>query len=399
MLVELSVVEQRYQAVMEVLQDGLKVTDVAERYEVSRQIVHRWIRRYEQAGLNGLADRSHRPRSCAHQISAEVEAAICELRRLHQDWGPTTLLDKLERRGVAPLPSRSSIYRALVRNNLIEPKRRRRRKLDYKRWERARPMELWQMDIMGQVFLADGTELKVVTGVDDHSRFCVVAKLVERATGRAVCDAFVEAMRVYGVPDEVLTDNGKQFTGRFSKVKGEVLFERCCRQNGIHQILTKPRSPTTTGKVERFHETLRREHFSKHTFDSIEIAQAALDAYVDTYNRERPHQMIGGVRPIQRFHAAHKETGNNQHEPIAANLDSVSEVKRRVWTNGMIGVATQRLSAGRHLAGQIVTVRIESTVFHVLLDGELIRTIPRRSEKEVRQIRPHKVHSYPQKTG
>ena len=151
MLVELSVVEQRYQAVMEVLRDGLKVTEVAERYGVSRQIVHRWIRRYEQSGLNGLADRSHRPKSCAHQISAEVEAAICELRRLHRDWGPRTLLYKLDKRGLAPLPSRSSIYRALVRNNLIEPTLRRRRRVDYKRWERKKAMELWQMDIMGQV--------------------------------------------------------------------------------------------------------------------------------------------------------------------------------------------------------------------------------------------------------
>jgi transposase len=151
---ELSVVEQRYQAVMEVLSDGLTVTEVAERYGVSRQIVHRWIRRYEQSGLNGLADRSHRPKSCAHQTSADVEAAICELRRLHSDWGPRTLLDKLEKRGVTPLPSRSSIYRVLVRNNLIEPKRRRRRKLHYKRWERKKPMELWQLDIWVRSFLA-----------------------------------------------------------------------------------------------------------------------------------------------------------------------------------------------------------------------------------------------------
>ena len=100
MLVELSVVEQRYQAVMEVLSDGLTVTGVAERHGVSRQIVHRWIRRYEESALNGLADRSHRPKSCAHQIGAGVEAAICELRRLHPDWGPTTLLDKLQRRGI-----------------------------------------------------------------------------------------------------------------------------------------------------------------------------------------------------------------------------------------------------------------------------------------------------------
>ena len=398
MLMELSVVEQRYQAVMEVLSDGLTVTEVAERYGVSRQIVHRWIRRYEQSGLNGLADRSHRPKSCAHQTSADVEAAICELRRLHSDWGPRTLLDKLEKRGVTPLPSRSSIYRVLVRNNLIEPKRRRRRKLYYKRWERKKPMELWQLDIMGQVFLSDGTELKVITGVDDHSRFCVIAKLVERPTGRAVCAAFVEAMRTYGIPDEVLTDNGKQFTGRFAKVKGEVLFERCCRQNGIHHILTAVRSPTTTGKVERFHETLRKEHFNKHTFDSIETAQAALDVNVDTYNRERPHQMIGGLTPAARFRFGTK-TEILGDEPISPQHRSFAEVKRRVWSTGYICVAMQRFCVGRHLAGQIVTVRIEPTVLHVLLDGELMKTVPRRSGKEVKQIRAHKVHSYPQKTG
>lgn len=126
MLVELSVVEQRYQAVMEILQDGLKVTEVAERYGVPVRSSIAGSVATNRAAFNGLADRNHRPRSCAHQISSEVEAAICELRRLHRDWGPCTLLDKLDKRGVAPLPSRSSIYRALVRNNLIEPKRRQR---------------------------------------------------------------------------------------------------------------------------------------------------------------------------------------------------------------------------------------------------------------------------------
>ena len=95
-------------------------------------------------------------------------------------------------------------------------------------------MQLWQMDITGSVFLADGTELKLISGIDDHSRFCVIATVVRRATARAVCRAFIAAMRTYGIPDEVLTDNGKQFTGRFGKPRpAEVLFERICRDNGI----------------------------------------------------------------------------------------------------------------------------------------------------------------------
>lgn len=158
------------------------------------------------------------------------------------------------------------------------------------------------------------------------------------------------------------------------------------------------RSPTTTGKVERFHETLRREHFNNHAFDSLETAQAALDVYVDTYNRERPHQMIGGLTPADRFRFGTK-TEIPGEPPIVPDRRSLTEVQRRVWTNGVISVAYQRIQAGRHLAGQVVTVRIEPTVLHVLLDGELIKAVPRRSKKEVRRMRAHKVHSYPQKTG
>jgi transposase InsO family protein len=114
-------------------------------------------------------------------------------------------------------------------------------------------MELWQLDIVGGIQLADGGEAKVVTEVDDHSRFCVIATVVRTATGRAVCLAFVEALQRFGIPDEVLSDNGKQFTGRFNQPRSaEVMFERICRENGIVARHTKPRSPTTTGKVERF---------------------------------------------------------------------------------------------------------------------------------------------------
>src|SRR5436190_186342 len=110
------------------------------------------------------------------------------------------------------------------RQRLIEPARQRRRK-DWVRWERHRPMELWQMDVVGGIVLADGTELKALTGIDDHSRFCVCAGLMEHARSRAVCGHFVDAMREHGVPDEVLTDNGKVFTGRHSSTPSEVLFD------------------------------------------------------------------------------------------------------------------------------------------------------------------------------
>jgi transposase InsO family protein len=138
-----------------------------------------------------------------------VEARICELRRQHPRWGPRRLEHELGRElegDLDLLPSQVTIYRALVRNNLIQPRKRRRRHQDYQRWERAAPMQLWQLDTTGQVMLASGHEVKLITGVDDHSRYCVIARVVEHASGRAVCAGFVAAMGRYGVPEEVLTD-------------------------------------------------------------------------------------------------------------------------------------------------------------------------------------------------
>ena len=305
-LVEVSVAGQRYRAVLEV-KAGVPVTEAAARAGVSRQSVHAWVRGYEQGGLGALADRPKRPDTCPHQTSAQVEAAVCEMRREHPKWGPLRLAHELAKAGVVPAPSRMSVYRVLVRHGLVEPGPRKRPKDSYLRWERDEPMALWQLDIVGGAFLAGGTEAKVVTGVDDHSRYCVIASVVARATGRAVCLAFAAALRAFGVPGEVLTDNGKQFTDRFGK-GGEVLSGRICRDNGIVRRLTQPRSPATTGKIERFHGSLRRELLDDAVpFADLPAAQAAVDAWVREYNTTRPHQAIAMAVPADRFNTTRAE--------------------------------------------------------------------------------------------
>jgi transposase len=164
MLVELSVVEQRYHAVVEVRQARLPVVEVAARYGVSRKSVHAWVRRQQQSGLAGLADRSHRPHQQPRQVPAEVEAAICRLRIAHPKWGPRRIEFESGRNGCpGRVPSRSTVYRVLVRNHLVTARPRKRRRQDYKRWERPAPMQPWQMDIVDGV-LADGRESKPVSG-------------------------------------------------------------------------------------------------------------------------------------------------------------------------------------------------------------------------------------------
>jgi len=389
MLVELSVVEQRYQAVLAVL-DGASVLEVAVRFEVHRQTVHRWLRRYELAGLAGLADRSHRPQTCPHQMPPAVEAQVLEWRRRHPGWGPRRLLYEATKAQLAPLPSRSGIYRSLQRHGLIDPGARRRRNETWKRWERGRPNELWQFDLVGGIALIDGTELKALTGVDDHSRFCVSAALLRRATGRAVCAAFADALTRHGVPDEVLTDNGRQFTGRFANHDTEVLFDRICRENGITHRLTAPYSPTTTGKIERFHRSLRTEFLTGRVFDTLHNAQTELDAWVAHYNTTRPHQGINMATPAERYRTV--EPARSQRPADTTALEKATRrgdtwVTRKVARNGIISIANQPFSVGKHRAGDIVDVYLDGKLAQVWSGTELLKTIVRTNETEVRKKR------------
>ena len=383
--------------------------EVAERYGVVRQTVHRWMARYRAEGLDGLADRSHAPRQHPWRIPAETEALICELRRVHHRWGPRRLVFEMGRRGYPGL-SRSTVYRVLVRHQLIQPVPRRRRRAQYIRWERPAPMQLWQLDVTASLFLASGRECKVITGIDDHSRYCVIATVVARATGRAVCLAFVEAMRIYGVPEEVLSDIQWQAVhGRFGKPRpAEVLFERICRENGITQRLTKPRSPTTTGKIERLHQTLQLELLNDHEpFTCIEDARAAVDAWRQDYNADRPHQSLGMVFPAARFIPAAGEilglrvpaeldrpnpmpSGSGTAAtatPSAAGRPASDhqlaagqavELDRVVPPSGNLWLAGQQIWLGPALTGRTVRLRAGLDRVHVLLAGHRIKTLPSR---------------------
>jgi transposase InsO family protein len=392
MLVELDVMEQRYQAVLAVVQDGWQVAEVARRLGVSRQSIHTWIARYERGGLAALADRSHRPTSCPHQTDAQTQALICELRREHPGWGPRRIEHQLQRLGADPVPSRSAIYRCLRRHGLVELRRRRRRRDEFRRWQRERPMQLWQMDVMGGVMLADDSELKVVTGLDDHSRYCVAAGLVTRATSQAVCGVLSASLRRYGIPDEILTDNGKVFTGRFGPQPVEVLFDRICRENGISHRHTAVRSPTTTGKIERFHQSLRREFLADRTFASLEHAQTELDAWVGDYNSVRPHQALDMATPAERFALA-PITVDAQSVPVDAAEDHRGQwVLRRVGSNGFVSVDNQLFSVTNAYKGELIDVFVDDTVIQAWSKNHLIRTVARSRSGPVRKVRADGLH-------
>lgn len=190
---------------------------------------------------------------------------------------------------------------------MIDPNLRDRRSLKWKRWERSGAMELWQMDVVGGFPLADRTSAKALTGVDDHSRTCVSARLMTRERTRAVCDGLRAALATYGVPEQILTDNGK--------------------------VLTAPRSPTTTGKIERFHRSLRAEFLSSRAaFTNLKVAQRALDEWVDFYN---------------------------------------------TTTNGVVCVSWQHVSRGQHYAGSRCDVHVDGDLLGFYIGDDLVKIFSR----------------------
>ncbi len=224
------------------------------------------------------------------------------------------------------------------------------------------------MDITLGVRLQDGSSPSTVTGIDDHSRFCVSAKVVERATAKPVCDALLEAMRRHGVPEGILSDNGKVFTGRFGPHQGEVLFDRICREHGIRHLLTAPASPTTTGKV----------------FRSVAEAQAALDGWVHDYNHSREHQSLGNRPPAERFATA-RPTRIEESQSGATGSPPPSttpRLMRRVLVDGKVSLLNLKYHVGRYLAGQSVELVSHDGLVEVFHAGVLVATHARRHRPE-----------------
>jgi Integrase core domain len=174
------------------------------------------------------------------------------------------------------------------------------------------------------------------------------------------------------------------FTGRFGAKDTEVLFDRICRENGIDHLLTAPRRPTTTGKIERFHRTLRTEFLTGRVFDDLPTAQDELDRWVVSFNTERPHSALDMATPASRFSAA--ELGRVADASALLGERSGDDwISRKITTNGVISVAWQEISCGKHRAGHRVDIHLQGPAMQIWDGDELIKTVLRTNQKEVRK--------------
>ena len=221
-------------------------------------------------------------------------------------------------------------------------------------------------------------------------RGSVCAALLARATARPVCERLEAAFAAHGVPDQVLTDNGKVFTARFGPGPGPTLFDRVCAQNGVRHLLTAPRSPTTTGKIERFPKTWRNEFVAVRDYQHATLAeaQAALDGWVVEYNTARPHQSLGDRPPMERFRLArarvepvHVETGEiGGRRPLERAGPRPGGVTRWVDGNGRISVARYAYKVGRTFAGEMVEVVVSGGLVEIFHRQVLIATHVQRGQ-------------------
>jgi transposase InsO family protein len=330
--------------------DGVSVTALCAELGLSRQTYYRLRRRYEAEGPAGLVPRSRRPHSCPGAVDPALELEIIRL-RTDEGWpdpprGAASIADELRRSGLA-CPAVSTIHRVLVRNGLVTPQPQKRPRASYTRFTYPDPNGCWQIDATRWT-LADGGEAWVMDVLDDHSRVVVAAHACAAPTTAAAQAAVHAAGQSWGLPARVLSDNGACFGGVSRSgdfVEGLALL-------GIQAVHARPFHPQTCGKIERFHQTLKRWLRTQPRAASLAELQAQLDWFVQFYNHRRPHRALRGATPAEAW-AARTPAGPAE-EPITLPARVVIS-SHRVTARGLIYLGRIAIRLGRWLAGTEIT--------------------------------------------
>jgi len=361
-----------------VVVEGRSKSEVAREYGVSRRWVHELVRRFEAEGEVGLAPRSRRPRRSPQQTSVGLEAEIIELRKLLAeeglDAGAHTIAFHLQRRhGTTPSPS--TIWRILVRWGFVTPQPQKRPRSSYMRFEADQPNERWQADIT-HWGLGDGTEVEILNVVDDHSRLLIASDAYTTTKAADVVTSFHRGFAAWGLPATVLTDNGAVFTAA-ARGGGRCAIEIELDRLGIRMRHSAPYHPQTCGKVERFHQTLKKWLRRQEPSTSLRELQDKLDTFADYYNTVRPHRAVGRRTPQEAFDARPRAT------PGDVGLAATSHYRVRRDRVDKVGRVTLRYNSqlhhiglGRRHRGTRVLLLVADLEVRVLTeDGELLRDL------------------------
>jgi transposase InsO family protein len=282
------------------------VTAAAADYGFSRRHLHRLLVAYREGGLDALEPRSRRPRTNAAATSVLVCERVIALRAQLTadglDAGPVTIAWHLEREGLRA-PSTSTIRRILHQAGLITPEPRKRPRSSYTRFQASQPNEMWQSDFTHSRLLG-GSDIEILNWLDDHSRYLLSCTAHQPVSGDDVVAAFLAVIDQHGPPASTLTDNGSVYTSRFTG--GRNAFEYLLPVLGIRQKNGSPGHPQTQGKIERFHQTLKRWLAARPTAPSPVELQHQLNEFREHYNEQRPHRALDRHTPGQAYRAIPK---------------------------------------------------------------------------------------------
>jgi transposase InsO family protein len=351
---------------------------------ISRKTFYKYVARCRVEGTAGFEERSRRPHSFPQAVDGDVEEAVVALRKELADagheCGATTIQwhlgddPRYKARFRGRVPSVATVHRILVRRGFVLPQPEKRPKSSWRRFEAPAPNEWWQVDYIDWTIATSEVAVKVFNFLDDHSRVACRSRAVAEATSEEAWTTFCQAAQRWGLPAGVLSDNGLCFSG---KLRGfEVLFEAKLRDAGIRPITGRPYHPQTTGKVERFQQTLkkwlRRQDRRRGLALDLAELQARLDEFCAYYNERRPHQGIGRVTPLSRWQAS--PASKPAAEPLPHPTPRHQTYTVTVTANGVIELNNKlSIGVGAEWAGSPAAVIVDGSYATIFNGDKLIR--------------------------
>jgi transposase InsO family protein len=374
--------------------EGRSQSEVARDYGVSQSWISKLVARYQREGEAAFEPRSRRPHTTPGRLPEDTVALIVALRGelagKGLDHGPQTIAWHLAHHHRITVAV-STIHRHLAAAGLITPTPQKRPKSSYIRFAADQPNERWQADFT-HWWLADRTHTEILCWIDDHARYALSLTAHHRVTGAVVLTKFRNAVARHGIPYSTLTDNGMVFTTRLAGGKGgRNAFEAELRRLGVHQINSTPNHPTTCGKVERFHQTLKKWLKAQPRAASIAGLQTQLDDFLTEYNHRRPHRSLP-----QQATPATAYTARPKADP-ANRTDTHDRVRRdRVDNTGALSLRLagrlHHIGVGRTHAGTRVLMLIQDHNVRIInaATAELIRelTIDPTRDYQARGVPP-----------
>lgn len=346
---EVSIMSLRQEFIILARQEGANLSELCRRFGISRKSAYKWLRRYEQAGQNGLQNRSRRPHHSSHRTAESVEQRVLSIRDAHPAWGGRKIKRRLEDLGHQGLPSVSTVTQILRRHGRIDVAESAKHTA-WKRFEHEAPNRLWQMDFKGH-FPIDTGRCHPLTVLDDHSRYSLRLEACANQQGSTVQSRLTEAFRRYGLPERMTMDNGSPW-GSDTDHPYTPLTAWLMRL-GIKVSHSRPYHPQTQGKDERFHRTLEAELLKGQVFRDLTQCQQRFDHWRTVYNVERPHEALGLATPASRYRPSERAFP----ETLPPIEYGPGDIVRKVQAKGQIHYRGQLLKVSKAFHGYPVALR------------------------------------------